>query len=176
MESSRERTRWHIFAPLFRAAICPPNSSAGSKNENTFIFPARHAAHAQWCCFLSPTRRDLASDTWAPYRRSRSTSCFLPFSVQFSYLSIASVLVYTGTNDLTTSVQPRAGPLPSRRSIKPNTKQSSGTRGLAFISYGLLNSCPKALCRSFMSMQFLDSTPQISNAAPRIWSSGPAYP
>ena len=56
--------------------------------------------------------RDLASDTWAAYRRLRSTSASRPISVQSSYSSTASYLVCTGTNDLTTLVIHAPAPFP----------------------------------------------------------------
>ena len=117
----------HMFVPLFRAAICPPNSSNGSMNQNIFVFPTRHI---QWRYFLlparrtkssmmrpgalhigflrgvPPARRDLDSDAWAPYLRARSTPCFRPFSVQLFYSYMTSYPIYTGSNDQTTLVLP----------------------------------------------------------------------
>jgi hypothetical protein len=84
--------------------------STGPKNQNSFIFPARHTqyfcqgiddeAHVSWPSLLRsgmapPTRRDLASDTWTPHPRSRSASRFRPFYVPsaISFIPIASYYI-----------------------------------------------------------------------------------
>jgi hypothetical protein len=84
--------------------------STGTKNQNSFIFPARHTqyfchgiddeAHVSRLSLPSsgmapPTRRDLASDTWTPHPRSRSASRFRPFSVPsaISFIHIASYYI-----------------------------------------------------------------------------------
>lgn len=59
---------------------------------------------------------------------SRSTSYFRPISALPPYECIASYLVCTRTNDLTTLDHPRAGSLPSQRNINPNTDQDSETQ------------------------------------------------
>ena len=73
-----------------------------------FCFGIGDEAHVFWPSSAysgrsPPARRDLASDTWTPHPRSRSTLCFRPFSMQaanrfrFYYLLLATTCTRTDT-------------------------------------------------------------------------------
>ena len=86
------RTRTFDFYP----PTTPSNFCFGIGNEVRVFWPSSaHSGRSPPAC------RNLALDTWTPHPRSRSTSCFRPFSMQAASRFIFYYLFYHYAQELT---------------------------------------------------------------------------